>query len=248
MRGHRIAAWGVHLLTASGAVLSLLALEATTRQDWWEALVWMALAMVVDSVDGTLARLARVRTVLPAFDGALLDSILDYLGYVVVPAILVVRAGLVPPGARVPVAAAILVASAYQFCHRDAKTEDHFFRGFPCFWNVVVFYMFFVPVVAPANLVILCLLCALVFVPVKWAYPSRMLRLRAPMLALTILWGVSIAGLLAGYPHPPPTLLAASLAYPIVYTAVSLWLSLRPAPGRRRPERRPGAPADTAGP
>lgn len=222
-----IAAWGVHLLTASGAVLSLMALDATWRRDWHAALVWMALAMVVDSFDGTLARLAHVRTVLPAFDGAMLDNILDYLGYVVVPAMLVAEADLVPAPVRLPLAGLILVASAYQFCQRDAKTDDHFFKGFPCFWNVAVLYMFLVPLDPRVNAAALAGLCVGVFVPLRWAYPSRMTRLRGPTMTLTLLWGVGVAVMLATYPSPPRTLVLASFGYLVYYAAVSLWLSLR---------------------
>lgn len=240
MMGRRIAAWGVHLFTASGSVLSLLALNAAFAHERRAALSWMALAMAVDSFDGMLARIVGVKAVLPGFDGELLDNILDYLGYVVVPAVLVLTSSLAPAGGRLPLACLILLASAYQFCQRDAKTADHFFKGFPCFWNVVVFYMFFVPTGPGVNALVLVVLCAGVFVPLKWAYPSRMPALRAPLLALTILWGASIAALLATYPEPPVALLVASLAYLPVYASFSLWLSIR---GRAPATESEGTPA-----
>lgn len=226
MTSRRIAAWGVHLLTASGSVLSLLAMAAGFAHEWHAALAWMTLAMVVDSFDGMLARAVGVRTVLPRFDGELLDNILDYLGYVVVPSVLVLEAELVPPSTRLAAAALVLLVSAYQFCQRDAKTGDHFFKGFPCFWNVAVFYMFLVPTGPILNLAILIVLAAGVFVPFKWAYPSRTQRLRGPALGLTLLWGASVAALLATYPDPPAALLGASLAYVPAYVAISLWASL----------------------
>lgn len=219
------AAWSVHAFTATGAVLSLLSLTAVMRQDWPAALGWMLGAMLVDSVDGFLARAVGVRTVLPGFDGALLDNIVDYLGYVVVPAVIVLRAGLVPAGTETIAAAGMLLASAYQFCQRDAKTEDHFFKGFPSFWNIAVLYLFFLPTPAEGNLALLALLALGAFVPARWAYPSRMSRLRGITLALTGLWGVSLAGLVLTYPDPPSWLLGVSLSYVVYYVGASLWLS-----------------------
>ena len=126
-----IAAWAVHLLTASGAIWGVLALDSVARDDARWALLWMVVAMTVDSFDGMLARAVGVKKVLPGFDGTLLDATLDYLNYAVVPAYFVWRMELVPVALGLPMAVAILLASAYQFCQAGAKTSDHFFKGFP---------------------------------------------------------------------------------------------------------------------
>lgn len=219
----------MHALTASGALLSLLAIAAGAEGRWRDALAWMLAAMVIDAVDGSLARWVRVHERLPQFDGALLDNIVDYLGYVVVPAWLLLRADLVPAGAQHVAAAVVLLSSAYQFCQPDAKTTDHFFKGFPSYWNVVVFYMFFVATSPAANLAVIAVLATAVFVPARWAYPSRMLRLQRSTLALTALWVGSLAVMLATYPHTATWLTAASLVYPLYYVAISLWLTKAPA-------------------
>ncbi len=224
--GRRLAAWGVHLLTATGAVWGFIALGAIALLDWQMALVMMALAMAVDSFDGILARIVRVHDATPGFDGALLDNIVDYLNYVVVPAFFLWRSWLVPQDTHLGTAMLVLLVSTYQFCQRDAKTADQFFRGFPCFWNVAVFYMVFARLDPAWNLAILVALCLGVFVPIKWAYPSRMLRWRAPTLALTLLWGISIVALLVAYPSPPDWLLWASISYLGYYASISLYLSV----------------------
>src|SRR5688500_11111954 len=129
--------------------------------------------MAVDATDGVLARAARVSVRLPWFDGAKLDDIADYLAYVFVPALFVWRALLVPDAWTIPVAAAMLLASAYGFNRDDAKTEDHFFTGFPSYWNIVVFYLLLAGLPSTVNAAILVALALLVFVPIKYIYPSR---------------------------------------------------------------------------
>ena len=120
----------------------LLALTAIDRGEWRLALLWLLAALAVDGVDGTLARLARVKEHAPRIDGEAFDLIVDYLNYVFVPAIFICRAGLVPAALALPLAAAILLSSVYVFVRRDMKTKDNYFRGFPALWNVVALYLF----------------------------------------------------------------------------------------------------------
>ena len=138
-----VAAWGVHLFTASGAVAGLLACDRIAANDFRGAFILMAIAIVIDSADGTLARLVKVRERIPFFDGALLDNIVDYFNYVAVPLFLMLRAGLLPHTAIGFFAGSIAVlASAYGFSRDDAKTDDHYFLGFPSYWNLVALYLF----------------------------------------------------------------------------------------------------------
>jgi phosphatidylcholine synthase len=222
----RLEVWSVHAATAAGAVIALLSIEAVTRSEWRVAFAWMIAAMVIDSIDGTLARRVDVAGRLPSFDGALLDNIVDYLNYVFVPAFILTRASVVPPGTETLAAAALLLSSAYQFCQTDAKTEDHFFKGFPSFWNVAVLYLFVLRPPSSLSLAMLLVLAIGVFVPIRWAYPSRMKRLRAPTVALTIAWGASVVAIVWSWPAVPVWLMTGSLAYLAYYAAVSLYLSL----------------------
>ena len=130
-KGGVAAAWGVHLFTSLGVVLGLLALVAIERGEPREALLWLLLALLVDGVDGTLARAAKVQERLPRIDGAALDLIIDYLNYVFIPVLLIWHGRYLPDQLALPLSAAILVSSLYVFARRDMKTDDGYFRGFP---------------------------------------------------------------------------------------------------------------------
>ena len=222
--GRVAAAWGVHLLTASSAPAGLLAILATIRGDVATAFLWMAYALAVDAIDGTLARAVRVKEVLPFVDGSRLDDVVDYVTYVIVPAFFVVQAGLLPPAAAIPVASLVLVASGYGFSQTAAKTPDHYFTGFPSYWNVVAFYLYVLHWPPAANAAVLTLLAVLVFVPLRYAYPSRMTELRAPTVILGLAWGAVLLWALFRFDAVPRPVLTWSLAYPAYYVGISLYL------------------------
>jgi phosphatidylcholine synthase len=222
-----IAAWLAHLFTASGVVLAFLAATAVIDHDYRTAFFWLGLQIVVDAVDGVLARAARVSEKLPWFDGAKLDDIIDYLTYVFVPALFVWRALLVPDGWTLPVAGAMLLASAYGFNRTDAKTADHFFTGFPSYWNIVVFYLMVAGWPKGVNAAILLGLAVLVFVPIRYIYPSRTPILMWPTNALGALWGVLLATMLWQYPLVSRPLFWASFAFPVYYAVLSVALQMR---------------------
>ena len=242
-----IAAGAVHAYTAAGAVLALLIVQAAFEADVERAL-WLGLAaLFIDGTDGMLARRLRVKERLPWFDGALLDNIVDYLTYVFAPAVLLLQAGYLPEGSWGTVVAAVpLLASSYQFCRIDAKTDDHFFLGFPSYWNVVALYVVVLdlgPVVTTAAVVVFALLVA---VPIGYIYPSRMGQLRTLTLALSALWAVSYIAMVVQLPDPSPLLVALSLTYVAYYLVLSLVLD-----ARRRAARRGSAsarPLETARP
>jgi phosphatidylcholine synthase len=218
------AAWAVHAFTASGAILALLALIAVSDGDFRLAFFWLGLQVVVDAVDGALARLARVKELIPWFDGAKLDDIIDYLAYVVVPALMVWRGELVPGAWAIPVAAAMLLSSAYGFNRADAKTADHFFTGFPSYWNIVVFYLFVLQWAPLVNGMILVLFAVLVFVPIRYVYPSRTPVWQVLTLVFGVGWGITLAVMLWQYPAVSYPVLVSSFAYPLYYTVLSLYL------------------------
>ena len=221
----RTTAWGVHAFTALGAVCCLLALGAAAESDWRRMFAWLAVAVTVDALDGTLARAAKVKQVLPHFDGTMLDSIIDYVSYVLVPAFAIGRSQLMPPSLAWPVASLVCLASAYQFCQTDAKTEDHFFKGFPSYWNIVIFYLFIWQLQPLANSAIVLALIVLVFVPIKYVYPTRTATWRTATLVLSALWGATIGAMLWLFPRTPLWLANASLAYIAYYIALSVYLT-----------------------
>lgn len=220
-------AWFTHLVTASSAVWGLLAILAITNGEWRQAFLWMAAAVAIDSFDGTLARRADVKNVLPRIDGALLDNIVDYLNYVFVPAYFVYAADVVPSGLKVISAALILLTSAYQFSQTDAKTDDNYFKGFPSYWNVAVFYMFLLQWNPWVNFGFIVLFAVLVFVPIKYIYPSRTDVLPRFNMLFGVLWGIAALAMLAFYPNYPAWLMWFSLGYILFYHAESLYVMWR---------------------
>jgi phosphatidylcholine synthase len=224
----RLAAGAVHVYTATGSVLALLIVLAAIDGDVERAL-WLGLvALVVDGTDGMLARATKVKLHFPWFDGARMDDIVDYLTYVFAPVVLLQTAGYLPVGVGGAVVAALpLLSSCYQFCRADAKTDDHFFLGFPSYWNVVAFYAVVLDLSVGAVATILLVCSALVFVPVRYLYPSRSTVLRTPNLVLAAAWLCLYAAILAGMPDPAPLLLWLSLAYVVYYVAMSVAVTLR---------------------
>ena len=222
-----IAAWLVHLYTASGAVLALLAAADIYQYRYRNAFFWLALAVVVDATDGVLARRARVSERLPWFNGDQLDNIVDYLTYVFVPALFVWRAILVPPEWAIWVGAAMLLSSGYGFSREDAKTDDHFFTGFPSYWNIVVFYLLLGGFTAETNAGILLVLAALVFVPIRYLYPSRTPVLKGVTLTLGTAWGLLMLLMLWWMPGVPRLVYWLSLIFPVYYVTLSLALEMK---------------------
>jgi len=220
--------WLAHLYTASSAVLALLATIAIFEYRFRDAFFWLAAAIVVDSSDGVLARTVRVQQRLPWFNGAKLDDIVDYLTYVFVPALFVWRSVLVPAAWTIPVASAMLLSSSYGFNREDAKTSDHFFTGFPSYWNIVVFYLFVMHASQIVNAIILVLLAVFVFIPIRYLYPSRTPYCRVLTIILGLVWGVMLLVMVWQLPAVSPILLWGSLLFPVYYVVLSLLV------GRRR--------------
>jgi len=220
----RLLAWCVHLLTASSAILALLALHATAAGRYRAAFAWLVVSTLIDSIDGALARRVDVKRRVPSLDGARLDDIVDYLTFVFVPAWMVMSAGLLPATVALPVASVVLLASAYGFSQTAAKTSDYFFTGFPSYWNIVALYLFALGLSPWTNAIVLLAFAVLVFVPIGYVYPSRTPTLRTVTLLLGIVWGVSMLAVIAQLRHPSPLLAWGSLAYPVYYGVLSLVL------------------------
>jgi len=222
-----VAAWGVHLLTASSAPAGVLAILAAERGHAATSMGWMAYTLAVDSIDGTLARAVGVKQVLPFFDGTRLDDIVDYFTYVIVPALFVLRFDLLPPALAVPVALCPVLASAYGFCRTDAKTADHYFTGFPSYWNIVAFYLYTLGWPRALNAAVVLVFSLGVFVPIRYLYPSRTPVLRPLTVGLGLAWAAAVLWSLAHLAAVSRTLVVVSLAYPVYYVGLSLALHVR---------------------
>jgi phosphatidylcholine synthase len=226
----KVFAYGVHGFTATGAVWGFLGLLAVFAQDWQRLFVLQMIAMFVDGVDGHLARWADTKKYAASVDGALMDNIIDYLTYVVVPALFFYISDVLPPGWGLLGACAILLASAYQFSQTSAKTEDHFFTGFPSYWNIVMFYMLVWGLNPWANLAVLLVLVILVFVPIKYVYPTRTSGFFWLTNALILL--MTLAGVYGFYVYPdvPPWVVWVSFGVAVYYVAISLWMQWKEKP------------------
>jgi phosphatidylcholine synthase len=180
----------------------------------------MLVALAIDSADGTLARAAQVREVLPSFDGRRLDDMVDYLNYVIVPVVFLVAAGYLHPA----VAAAPILASAYGFSQEEAKTDDDFFLGFPSYWNIVALYVWLLDVSQLTATLVVIALAIGVFVPFKYLYPSKMPVGKWMMVVLGVVWIVAVAvAVVAREATAPWRVAEISLAYPALYLALSFW-------------------------
>ena len=223
-------AFAVHVLTACGAALALLALLAASRGDWPLMFLWLGVALVVDAIDGPIARALKVAELLPRWSGEMLDLVVDYTTYVFVPAFAVAQSGLMPDALALAAAAAIAITGTLYFANLDMKTPDNFFQGFPAVWNLVVFYLLLLrpaPFIAAAAV---ALFSVLTFVPVRFVHPFRVRRLRTVTVALLTLWAV-LAGAAVKQGLSPAPWISAALCLIAVYFVLIGLLPLRNDPG-----------------
>lgn len=181
-------AFAVHIFTAAGAAMALAALIYATRGQWAAMFFCLGIALVIDGVDGTIARRLKVADLLPRWSGDVLDLVVDFVTYVFVPAYAIAAGGLLPAALALPAAVVIVVTGALYFADREMKTADNYFRGFPALWNAAAFYLFLLkpaPWLAAAVIVVLALLT---FTPFKFLHPMRVARLRAVNVAAVLLW------------------------------------------------------------
>lgn len=200
----RLRAFGVHIFTALGGALALMAMLEAVCAHWAAAFGWLGLALVVDGLDGPLARRLNVAAVLPNWSGDTLDLVVDFLTYVFVPAYIITASGLLLPVLAPLVGAAIVMSGALYFADRRMKTDDNHFRGFPALWNALAFYLFLLkPQPAVATLA-LAAFVALTFVPFHVVHPLRTVRFRRLNVALIAVWAVLAAIAIAANFDVPP--------------------------------------------
>lgn len=222
-------AWCAHAYTALGLIAAALIAVCLVRGDsesFRTAFLLMVIATVIDSTDGWFARKVEVRRYAPNFDGRRLDDLIDFHTYTTLPLLLIWRAELLPMSQQ-PWLLLPLLASAYGFCQTAAKTEDHYFLGFPSYWNVLAFYLWLFRLPSGVTLGLLIFFALLTFVPARYLYTSQ----RGPFSVLTNVlasaWAVCVLVLLAQWPQPSRALLLVSLSFPAYYLGVSWWITWR---------------------
>jgi phosphatidylcholine synthase len=184
----QVRAFSIHLLTASGAALALFALIAAADWRWTEMFAWLALALLVDGVDGFLARKLKISETLPRWSGEALDLVVDFSTYALIPAFAIVAGAILPQAFEIPAAAAIVISSAIYFADRRMKTDDSYFRGFPAVWNLVAFYLFLLRPEPWLALIVIGVFIVLTFIPVAFIHPLRVKKWRVLNIALSLVW------------------------------------------------------------
>lgn len=226
----RLKALSVHLLTATGAVLSMLAMLAAVEGDWSEMFWWLVVALVVDGIDGPLARRFRVKDNWPTYDGVLMDLIIDYLTYVFIPAFALFQSGLLNGWTGWVAIIVIVYGSVIYFADTRMKTRDNSFAGFPACWNMVVLVLFALHPHWVVTLAIVIALAAAMFTNIKFIHPVRTERWRAISLPMAVAWVICAAWAIAVSFHP-----ASWALWGLVIS--SLWLLLAGAVQQLIPEK-----------
>jgi len=200
----------VHIFTALGVVFGFLALLATLDGKIPEAFLWLAVALFVDGVDGTLARAVNVNQNIPEIDGAILDNIIDYLNYVVVPVFIFYSLGMAPAQYLLLSCVAILLVSCFTFVNTNIKTDDFYFSGFPAIWNIVVLYFYILESSEFTNFIFVILFCVLTFIPLKYVHPFRVVEFRKITLMITSIWMITTTILLFDVSFSDPVFTSAN--------------------------------------
>jgi phosphatidylcholine synthase len=188
VRVARAAGFSVHVFTASGGAVAVLALYAAIERNFSVCFAWLGLALFIDGIDGTLARAARVQVTAASIDGAVLDLVIDFLTYVLVPVVALWRSDLMPTEASFWIGLVVTIASALYFADTRMKTDDLWFRGFPATWNIIVLYLFILrpPWIVSAG--ILLGATVLMFAPIVFVHPLRVVRMRGLTIAMMLAW------------------------------------------------------------
>ena len=197
---NKIAAWAVHGFTASGAVLGFLSIISILDNDIIGAFLWLGLALFVDGIDGTIARKIGVSDKTPNIDGSTLDNLIDYLNYVIIPAIMVYWFELVPSGWEIIIPSGMFLVSLYTFANMNMKTSDYYFSGFPAVWNIAVLYFYILSTNEWLNLLIIVFFFVLTFIPIKFVHPLRVKKYRNLTIFATILWSATTLKLVINKP------------------------------------------------
>ncbi|MDO5661820.1 MAG: hypothetical protein Q4G40_03920 [Brachybacterium sp.] len=228
-----VCAWAVHAFTMTGVVWALLAVKALLEGDIVAMWGWLLIALIVDGLDGSLARAARVREVVPWFDGSILDHVIDYMTWTFLPAVFVYM--YLPLGGgiwQLLFAVLIAVSSVFCFCNTKMKSSDFYFVGFPAAWNVVAVSLWILHLPAWANILTVVTLSALTLVPWKYLHPFRVRELMAPNIVAVTTWMSSSAWLVVAMPDRPMLPMVAWWVSGAWFLGVSAVRTIRGRPAR----------------
>lgn len=186
----RVRAFTVHVFTATGAALALLALILATGGHWAGMFFCLGMALLVDGADGPMARAFDVERLLPRWSGETLDLVVDFATYVFVPAYAISASGLLPQVLAIPAGVIVVVSGALYFADREMKTKDNYFHGFPAVWNLAAFYLYLLEPPEWAAAASIVVLAGLSFSPIKFLHPLRVQHWRSFNIALLAAWAI----------------------------------------------------------
>jgi len=227
-RGSPALSWCIHGVTALGVVLGLLGLVAVIDGHAKAALLWLIAAQVLDGVDGPVARVYEVKRNLPKVDGYILDLVVDYVTCVVVPVAFLWRFEMLPGAIDVPLCALVLFTSALWFSRTDMETEDHWFRGFPAVWNVVVPSLYLLNTHSWLNAVVVAFFCVITMTDLPFVHPVRVRALRIATMTVTVVWLTVMTLMTIVLPDAPVAGKVVLIAAPAYLMGLSVWRALRP--------------------
>ncbi|MDE1165454.1 MAG: phosphatidylcholine/phosphatidylserine synthase [Pseudomonas sp.] len=219
----RLKAWGAHGFTATGVVTAFLATLALFENQPKACLMWLGVALIVDGVDGSLARRVNVQTVLPHFDGSVLDLVIDYLTYVFIPALFIYRYIPLPEYTALVATSIMLVSSLFCFCNVNMKSNDNYFQGFPAAWNVVALCLY---TLAPGpwwTLLTIVVLALLTVTRMKFLHPFRVRRFMPINIAVTAIWLLCSLSLVHDHPAINPLVMTLWLLMSAYFLGVCIW-------------------------
>lgn len=219
----RLNAWGAHGFTATGVVLAFLATIALFENQPKACLLWLGIALIVDGVDGSLARKVNTHSVLPHFDGSTLDLVIDYLTYVFIPALFIYRYIPLPDYTLLLSISTILVSSLFCFCNLEMKSKDNYFQGFPAAWNVVALCMYILSPSPWMSFLTIVALALLTLTRMKFLHPFRVRRFMPLNIAVTTMWLLSSGWLIVSHPHESPLVLAVWGLMSAYFLGVCVW-------------------------
>lgn len=221
--GHIWKAWAVHAVTASGVILGLMAMMALVEKNAVACLLWLGAAMMVDGIDGTLARKYNVKEVLPHFDGSTLDMVIDYLTWAFIPAIFIYTFIDLPPYLGGLSVAIILLSSMFCFCNVHMKSQDNYFVGFPAAWNIIAAYFYILDLPPLVAFVIILILAALTLTKMKFLHPFRVKLFMPLNIVVTLLWCACVTLLICDSAFHPGITYTLWLITSVYFAGICVW-------------------------
>lgn len=228
-----IRAFSVHILTASGSFLAFLGVVAAAERRFVDMFWWLGLALLVDGIDGPIARKVRVKEVLPNWSGDTLDNIIDYVTYVLLPAFALYQSGMIGEPWSFVAAGLIVVSSAIYYADMGMKTDEYFFSGFPVVWNMLIFTLFVIDASATTALIVVLASVFLTFLPIHFLHPVRVKRLRTVNMAVFLLWCAFGGYALLLHFQSPPWVVWGTILTGLYLYAIGGVLQIFPVLGRR---------------